>query len=205
MAKEFIPKPLKITADIEGLSLKALTEHFKLYEGYVKKTNEIRGKMETADKTTPNATYSEIGELKRQETFAVNGMKLHEVYFGGLGGNPSPDGGIRAGGNPEGKVVEMIKRDFGSIESWMADMTAAGLSSRGWVITAYDLDEKVLRNYSADAHNLGTVYGCIPVVALDVYEHAYFMDHGTNRKAYIEAFFKNLDWGAIDGMAEGKI
>lgn len=194
MAKEFIPKPLKITGDIEGISLKTLTEHFKLYEGYVKKTNEIRGKIETADKATPNVTYSEIGELKRQETFAVNGMKLHEVYFSGLGGS----------GKPEGKVADMIIRDFGSIENWVADMTTAGLSSRGWVITAYDLDEKMLRNYSADAHNLGTVYGCVPVIALDVYEHAYFMDHGTNRKAYIEAFFKNLDWGEIDMMTEGK-
>ena len=192
---ELVARPLKITADMEGISLRALSEHYKLYEGYVKKTNEIRGKMDLADRSAPNVTYSEIGELKRQETFAMNGMKLHEVFFGALGGD----------GTASGKVADMIIRDFGSIENWVADMTVAGLSARGWVITAYDMDEGRIRNYSADAHNLGTVYGCVPLIALDVYEHAYFMDHGTSRKVYIEAFFKNLDWAAIDEMAEGKI
>ena len=195
MITEPTAKPLKITTDIEGMSLKALAEHYKLYEGYVKKTKEIREKMEVADTSAPNATYSEIGELKRQETFAVNGMKLHEIYFGSIGGD----------GKAEGKIADMIEKDFGSVKDWVSDMTTAGLSSRGWVIAAYDMDEGRIRNYSADAHNLGTVYGCVPLIVLDVYEHAYFMDHGTNRKAYIEAFFKNLDWGLIDEMAEGKI
>lgn len=185
---EFAPKELKIKADIEGISLKALSEHYKLYEGYVKKTNEIQKKMESVDKSLPNATYSEIGELKRQESFAVNGMKLHEIYFGALGGD----------GKPEGKAAGKIVECFGSIENWVIDMTAAGLSSRGWVITAQDLNDGLIHNYSADAHNLGTVYGAVPLVALDVYEHAYFMDHGTDRKSYIEAFFKNLDWEAIE-------
>jgi Fe-Mn family superoxide dismutase len=195
MIKEVIAKPLAITADLEGISLKAIAEHFKLYEGYVKKTNEIRAKMESTDKTQANATYSEIGELKRQESFSVNGVKLHEVYFGILGGN----------GQAAGKVADMIVRDFGSIENWIADMTAAGLSARGWVITAYDSADGMLHNYSADAHNLGIVAGAMPLIALDVYEHAYFMDYGTNRKGYIEAFFKNLDWEAIGKIAEASI
>ena len=81
MKKEIILKPLTITADLNGISLKAITEHFKLYEGYVKKTNEIRSKLETADKSLANSAYSEIGELKRQESFSLDGVKLHEVYF----------------------------------------------------------------------------------------------------------------------------
>jgi len=85
MAKEITAKPLAITADLNGITLKAIAEHFKLYEGYVKKTNEIRTKMESADKSLANATYSEIGELKRQESFAVNGVKLHEIYFWNFG------------------------------------------------------------------------------------------------------------------------
>ncbi|MDD5098725.1 MAG: Fe-Mn family superoxide dismutase [Candidatus Colwellbacteria bacterium] len=192
MPKEYIASPLKITADIEGLSLKSISEHYKLYEGYVKKVKEIREKIDAADKSAPNATYSELGELKRQETFAVNGAKLHEVFFKSLGPTSQELRGA------SGKVADMIIRDFGSMENWVSDMTAAGLSSRGWVIAAYDLNEERIRNYSADAHNLGVVYGCIPLVALDVYEHAYFMDHGTSRKAYIEAFFKNLNWKAVD-------
>ena len=193
MTKEIVLKPLAITADLNGISLKSITEHFKLYEGYVKKTNEIRNKLETADKSLANSAYSEIGELKRQESFSLDGVKLHEVYFGILGGN----------GKEEGRVAEMIIRDFGSIENWIADMTASGLSARGWVILSYDFSEKTLRNYSADAHNVGIIAGIAPLITLDVYEHAYFMDYGVNRKGYIEAFFKNIDWQKIDEIAQG--
>ncbi|MCK9497536.1 MAG: Fe-Mn family superoxide dismutase [Candidatus Colwellbacteria bacterium] len=192
MTNLFVPNELAITRDLDGISLKAIEEHFKLYEGYVKKTNEIREKIASADKESANTTYSEIGELKRQESFAIDGMKLHAIYFGILGGN----------GEPVGKVADMIIRDFGSIESWKEDMTAAGLSARGWVITSYDLDEKVLKNYSADAHNVGIIAGTVPIIPLDVYEHAYYMDYGTNRKGYIEAFFRNLDWEKINELAE---
>ena len=160
MKKEIILKPLTITADLNGISLKAITEHFKLYEGYVKKTNEIRSKLETADKSLANSAYSEIGELKRQESFSLDGVKLHEVYFGILGGD----------GKVEGRVAEMIIRDFGSIENWIADMIASGLSARGWVITSYDFAEKIIKNYSADAHNVGIIAGTVPLIALDVYE-----------------------------------
>ncbi|MBZ1348805.1 MAG: superoxide dismutase [Candidatus Liptonbacteria bacterium] len=192
MAKEIIVKPLGITADLNGITFKAVLEHFKLYEGYIKKINEIRTKIETVDKQLANATYSEIGELKRQESFAADGVKLHEIYFSILGGN----------GESSGKVAQLINRDFGSLENWMADMTAAGLSARGWVILSYDLADKSLHNYSADAHNVGLVVGTIPLITLDVYEHAYFMDYGVNRKGYIEAFFKNLNWKKIDEIAE---
>lgn len=184
MKKEFQPEELKITKDLSGLSLKMLQDHFKLYLGYVKKTNEIQKKIDEADKSEANATYSYVGELKRQETFAVNGMKLHEVYFAHLGGD----------GKPGGELLEMIERDFGSLDIWKEDMIATGLSARGWAVTAYDLKDKRLHNYGADAHNVGAVWGAVPVIVLDVYEHAYFLDYSIDRKSYIDAFFRNLDW-----------
>ncbi len=193
MRKQFEPHTLKIEKDQEGLSLKMVQNHFKLYEGYVKKTNEIQEKLEGADKATANGVYSEFGELKRQETFAVNGMKLHEVYFGQLTGT----------GEPTGALKGMIEAEFGSIEAWKADMLATGVSARGWAILAYDLGDNHLHNYGSDAHNVGAVWGAIPLVALDVYEHAYFIDYGVDRKNYMEAFFKNLDWdGANKIIAE---
>src|SRR3989344_622863 len=91
--KDFIPDKNLFTKDLEGLSLKMLEQHYKLYEGYVKKTNEIQTKVDAADKSEANGVYSFIGELKRQETFAVNGMKLHEVYFGHLQDNSSTSSG----------------------------------------------------------------------------------------------------------------
>ncbi|MEK7191985.1 MAG: Fe-Mn family superoxide dismutase [Patescibacteria group bacterium] len=184
MRKDFTPEKNKFTKDLSGLTLKMLNEHFKLYEGYVKKTNEIQTKLESADKSEANGVFSYIGELKRQETFAVNGMKLHEVYFGHLGGN----------GKPNGPLIKMLERDFGSLENWKLDMVATGISARGWAILAYDYKDNRLHNYGSDAHNVGAVWGAIPIIALDIYEHAYFMDYGVNRKDYINSFFQNLDW-----------
>jgi Fe-Mn family superoxide dismutase len=182
---------LKINKDLEGMSLKSIGEHFKLYQGYVKKANEIQGALKTADKVSANGVYSQYGELRRQETFAVNGMKLHEVYFGQLDGD----------GAPRGVVAGMIEKDFGSVDAWKEEMVATGMSSRGWAILAYDLKDNRLHVYGADAQNVGAVWAAIPLVALDVYEHAYFMDHGTNRKAYVDAFFKNLNWEFVDELA----
>ncbi len=96
----------------------------------------------------------------------------------------------------------MIEKEFGSVEAWQGEMVATGMSSRGWAITAYDFKDNRLHIYGADAQNVGAVWGAVPLVALDVYEHAYFMDHGTNRKVYIEGFFKNLDWVVVDKIAE---
>ncbi|MDO8466520.1 MAG: Fe-Mn family superoxide dismutase [bacterium] len=190
MRKDFEADKFKFTKDLEGISLRTLQEHFKLYEGYVKKTNEIQKKVLEADKSEANGVYSYIGELKRQETFAVNGMKLHEVYFAHLGGD----------GEPKGVLVKMIERDFGSLDAWKEEMIATGLSARGWAILAFDFKDDRLHVYGADAQNVGAVWGATPLIAMDVYEHAYFIDYGTNRKEYVNAFFKNLDWGFASGL-----
>lgn len=192
MKKEYVPNELAIKKDLPGMSLRSIQEHFKLYQGYVKKTNEIQGKLVAADKTETNGVYSFYGELRRQETFAVNGMKLHEVYFPGLGGDSSASSG--RGGVPSGALTTMIERDFGSVAAWQEEMVATGMSSRGWAILAFDFKDNRLHVYGSDAQNVGAVWSAIPLIALDVYEHAYFMDHGANRKAYIEAFFETLDW-----------
>jgi Fe-Mn family superoxide dismutase len=185
-------KPLAF-AKLTGISDKTnAIHHDKLYAGYVNKRNEIEDALKAADKSKANGTYSIFGELKRQETFAANGMILHELFFGNLGGD----------GTPKGKIVELLARDFGSFDNWKSDFIACGMSARGWVILAFDPSDGKLHNYTGDAHNQGGVWGAIPLLALDVYEHAYFIDYGSDRKAYIEDYFKNLDWGKIDGLAE---
>src|SRR3990167_716196 len=125
-------------AQLEGLSERQLKEHHDvLYAGYVKKIGEIEEKLKTADVSLANATYSEFGELKREETFAMNGIKLHEGYFDNM--VPASKQEMLA---PSGKTKELILRDFGSYEKWQEDFKALGLAARGWVILAYDLDEK---------------------------------------------------------------
>lgn len=182
--KEYTPEPLNIDKDLDGISLELIKNHYKLYEGYVKKTNEIQSKIESANKEGLNPTYSDFGELKRQETFATNGMRLHEVYFGHLNGD----------GQSKGDLVGMIEKSFGSLDAWKEMMVATGLTARGWAILCFDFRDNDLHIYGSDAHNVGAVWSAIPIIVLDVYEHAYFMDYGVDRKTYIDAFFKNLNW-----------
>lgn len=183
------PKPLPYT-QLEGLSEKQLKEHHDvLYAGYVKKIGEIDEKLKTADISSANATYSEFGELKREETFALNGVKLHEGYF---------DNMKQGGSVCLGTIKELIERDFGSYEKWEAEFKAIGIAGRGWVVLGYDLDEKRLRNILCDSHNHGGVWNMVALFIMDIYEHAYFLDYGAARKAYIEAFFKNINWDFVN-------
>jgi Fe-Mn family superoxide dismutase len=180
-------------SSLDGLSERLLKEHHDtLYAGYVKKLNEIRSKLETADRAEANASYSLFGELKREETFTANGVRLHEAYFDNLGGD----------GRPSGAILKMIERDCGDFETWKTEMMAAGIAARGWVVAAYDLAINCLITYTCDAHNLGCIWDAAPLVVLDVYEHAYYLDYATGRKSYIEAFFKNLDFGYANRIIE---
>ena len=179
--------------ELDGISRDSIEAHYKLYQGYVAKRNEILGKLAEVDASAANQVYSEIRGLKVELSFAIGGVKNHEIYFEHLGGQ---------GGDPTGLVGDLIKRDFGGVEGWRADLKATGMSGRGWAWTAYDWDEGRLFNYVGDAQNTFPVWNATPLVALDVYEHAYFLDYQTDRAAYIEAFFNNLDWDTINEWAQ---
>lgn len=188
MAHQIKPVEFASIRALDGISERTMREHYELYKGYVSKYNEIMGKLETADRASANQTFSELRSLKVDLTFALGGVKSHEIYFGHLGGR---------GGKPEGKLTELITRDFGNFENWQADIKATGLAARGWVWLAWDHDWQRFFNYLGDAHNLFPVWNATPIVALDTYEHAYWFDYGRNRGQFIEAFFRNLDWGVI--------
>jgi Fe-Mn family superoxide dismutase len=179
--------------ELEGISRETIEAHYKLYQGYVAKRNEILGKLAGVDLSTANQAYSELRSLKVDLSFAVGGIKNHELYFDHLGG---------IGGDPTGAFAGLVARDFGSADAWKADLKATGLAARGWAWTAYDWDERRLFNYIGDAQNTFPVWNATPLVALDVYEHAYFIDFGTDRAGYIEAFFNNLDYGVVNGLVD---
>jgi Fe-Mn family superoxide dismutase len=189
--KEFTAEPLKY-AELPGLSAKQLAEHHDvLYAGYIKKVNEIRAALPGADLTKANATWSDLREMKLEEGFAVNGVVLHERYFA----NMAPSGRAISG-----SIQEWIDADFGSYEKWAAEFAALGLCSRGWVVLAFDLKDGRLHNYLADVHNQGGVWGAVPLIVLDVYEHAYFLDYATARKKYLDSFMGNIDWTAANDI-----
>jgi Fe-Mn family superoxide dismutase len=192
--EEITPRELKPALfELDGISRESVEAHYKLYEGYVAKRNELLGKLAGVDLSSANQTYSELRALKVELTFAVGGIKNHEVYFEHLGGD---------GGDPGGLFGDLVKRDFGSTDAWKADLKATGLAGRGWAWTAYDWDEGRLFNYIGDAQNTFPVWNATPLVALDVYEHAYFMDFATDRASYIDAFFENLDYSVVNDWAQ---
>jgi superoxide dismutase, Fe-Mn family len=187
---EIAPRELKPALyELDGISRTTIDAHYRLYQGYVTKRNEILSRLDGVDLDAANQVYSDVRALKLDLTFAVGGIKNHELYFEHLGGG---------GGDPEGPIGGLIERDFGSAGRWREDLKATGLAGRGWAWTAYDWDERRLFNYIGDAQNTFPVWNATPLVALDVYEHAYFLDYQTDRGAYIEAFLRNLDWRVVN-------
>jgi superoxide dismutase, Fe-Mn family len=185
---------------LAGISNRTLENHHdKLYGGYVKKKNEIETELEKLGREIVqgkaeggNTTYSQLRSLKDGETYAVNGVYLHEWYFEGLGGNGQFDNAA--------EVVEAIESSYGSIESFVKYFSECAMAARGWTILAWDTKEARLWIYNSDAHNQGGVWGCLPVIVLDVYEHAYFIDFGADKQKYIETFWKNFNWTSANEL-----
>jgi Fe-Mn family superoxide dismutase len=191
---EIRPRDLKpALLELDGISRTTIEAHYRLYQGYVAKRNEVLRLLGEADLGAANQVYSDVRALKVDLTFAIGGIKNHEIYFEHLGGE---------GGAPGGAFGGLVERDFGSADAWAADLKATGMAGRGWAWTAYDWDEARLFNYIGDAQNTFPVWNATPLVALDVYEHAYFLDYQTDRAAYIDAFLRNLDWSAVNGAID---
>ncbi len=197
-AIDYEPKPLPFNKDLIGISKKTLEiHHDKLYIGYVKKMKEVAEKLMEMNKTgvgldASNQSFSEMRALRDAETFTVNGVYLHEYYFAGLGGD----------GSATGSLAEALVEKYGSLEQFVKFFSATGMAVRGWVVLAWDTQVQRLKIYGCDAHNQGGVWGCMPVIVLDVYEHAYFIDYGSDRAAYIADFWKNFDWSTANKLYE---
>ncbi len=171
--------------ELNGISKRTMTEHYTLYQGYVKKWNEIVDKLKAADMSAANQVYSDFRALSVEMSFALSGIKNHEVYFGHLGGDGAP---------PTGSFAGQIDTDFGSFDQLKKILSAAGMSARGWAWLVWDRDLQRLLVIVGDTQNTYLNWNAAPLVALDVYEHAYFIDYGAARAAYIESFFNNIDW-----------
>ena len=179
-------KPLSLDPkSIKGISEKVLVSHYENnYVGAVKRLNAIAEQLANTD--FAKAPGFLINGLKREELIAMNSMILHEIYFDGLGG----------GGGPKGALSEAINRDFGSFDKWQAQFAAMGKAEgggSGWVILAYCPREKRLVNQWAADHTT-TITGGRPVLALDMYEHAYHMDYGAKAAAYVDIYMEAIRW-----------
>lgn len=174
-----------------GISDKQIDFHFDThYKGYVTKLNEVLEKLENADRSKAHQNYSEYRALKVEETFNHMGIVLHELYFENLKDGKST--------NLSAKLVEQIEKNFGSFERWKDDFKACGMALRGWAVLVFDISTGRLINNGLDAHNVYTLTNAIPLLVLDVYEHAYYVDYGPKRAPYIDAFFENINWDAVN-------
>jgi len=161
--------------------------HDTHYAGYVNKRNEIEKELVTVDRSKANANYSLFRSLKSEETWNGNGMVLHEVYWDTMGGDGTYD--------VESPIIKKLIEDFGSFDAWKADFIATGKSGRGWVALCADvLTDGKLRNFIFDVHNQGGIVGSVPLIAADIFEHAYYHKYGPDRAAYLNALVANIDW-----------
>jgi superoxide dismutase, Fe-Mn family len=177
---------------LSGISDQTLRMHFGLYEGYVKAANALRAQLGEfmRDGKVDQEEMPAYSELKRRLGFECNGMVLHEYYFGNLRrGDGDQPGDMSAFG-------QAIEQSFGTFDRWKTDFCSVGmLRGVGWAICYMDPSSGRVSNHWISLHEHGNVAGFVPVLIMDVWEHAYLLDYKPNeRKQYIEAFFSNIDW-----------
>ena len=175
---------------MEGFSDTLLNNHFTLYQGYVTNTNKLLDTL-AAMLREGKAGTPEYAELKRRMGFEFNGMRCHEYYFENLGGKEPLE--------KSGKLGKKLAEAFGSYDDWEKDFKAtAAMRGIGWTVLYQDNVTDVLVNQWINEHETGHLAGYVPLLVLDVFEHAFMIDYGLKRADYIAAAFNNINWSAVE-------
>ena len=178
---------------LSGLSLKLIESHYENnYGGALRRLNAITEQLESLD--FASAPGYVVNGLKREELVALNSVLLHELYFASMGGE----------GRVTTAISEALARDFGSVQRWRSEFSAMGYAlggGSGWVLLSWLPRDGRLVNQYASEHSQA-IAGAVPIVALDMYEHAYHIDFGANAKAYVDTFLRNVDWKAVEDRLE---
>lgn len=175
---------------MKGFSDDLLNMHFKLYEGYVKNTNQLQEDLANLVSTGKDRSPEYAG-LKRMFGWEFDGMRLHEYYFGNLGG----DGKLKN----DSQLYKLLEEQFGSFDNWKKDFIATGMMRGiGWAILYEDSQTGRLVNTWINEHDLGHLAGSKPLLIMDVFEHAYITQYALNRDKYINAFFDNINWSVVE-------
>ncbi|MCG3205833.1 MAG: hypothetical protein KCHDKBKB_02556 [Elusimicrobia bacterium] len=189
--KTFTPKNYGRLIGTAGFSDALLKNHFTLYQGYVKNTNGLADTLTGMVKDGKSAS-PEYAELKRRFGWEFNGMRLHELYFD----NMSKSSASLTSASHD--LAHAIDDQFGSYNQWQADFVAAGsMRGIGWVVLAFDPQSNRFFNVWINEHDGGHLSGAIPLLVMDVFEHAYVLDYGLKKIDYIEAFLKAIDWTVV--------
>lgn len=177
-------------SNVKYFSPLQLSEHYLLYTRYINSLNEVNGDLkENEIYNNCNSNYSDIRSAQKAKTFCFDAVKLHELYFENLTGNNT---------KLHGPIEEIIEDNFGSYDSFRDKFKCIGMSMRGWVLLCYDRYNNEFYIYGQDSHDNGVMLYAEPLIVMDVYEHTYMIDFGTNRSIYIDAFFQNLDFNVVN-------
>jgi Fe-Mn family superoxide dismutase len=180
---------------MDGISDAQLAEHLQLYSGYVKQVNALNEHLtELLGQGKASGKNPEFAEITRRLGFEYNGMILHEFYFENLKPRSEVQPPASSG------VAQALGQSFGSVNTWMTDFQAIGeMRGIGWTILFQDPVTDRLSNHWITLHQEGIPAGFKPLLVMDVWEHAFMRDYkATEKRAYIEAFFRNIDWGLVE-------
>lgn len=184
-----VPKNLpKNKLETIGISKKTNDDHLKLWQGYAEKNNKLVKDLNVNKNLKDvNNVYSDVRNQKMAQTFAYGGYLNHKVFFNHLNGN----------GVPTKEFKALIEDPYDDFKYFINDLKATALASRGWAFCCYDYESETIQNVIGDAQNAFPVWNCQLIAAIDMYEHAYFSDFGTDKEKYIDAILSIMDWNQV--------
>jgi Fe-Mn family superoxide dismutase len=188
----YVAQAKKFNLSTEFLSDKNKRAHFELFEGYVSTLNRISAELDTVNREDANSADSEYRSLKIDEIYNLNASFLHAAFFENISD-------LRSQILMDSLTFMRLERDFGSFDAWQKDFIACAMSARnGWAVTVYNTFLERYINVCVDLHNINIPFASFPIVVIDCWEHSYYRDYLNDRKTYIFAMMKELDWEVVE-------
>ena len=192
----YVVQSRKFVNKTESISEKTKVAHQGLLDGYVKALNEISAKLDSVSKDEINPNNTAFRSLKIDEAYNINAAFLHGLYFENIGDMSSQV-------TTDSLTYMRIERDWGTFDNWQKEFIACALAARnGWAVTCYNTFLNRYINVVVDLHSGNVPFGCIPVIVMDCWEHAYYRDYLNDRKSYVFAMMKELKWLRIEERFE---
>ena len=192
LKEAYVTQAKKYNLSTEFLSEKNKQAHQELFENYVNTLNEVSAKLDSVDRESANLNHSNFRSLKIDETYNLNAAFLHAYFFENVSD-------LQSQITMDSLTFMRLERDFGSFDDWQKDFIATALSARnGWALTVYNSFLNRYMNVVVDLHSLNVPVGCFPVVVIDCWEHTYYRDYLRDRKSYVFAMMRELNWEDIE-------
>lgn len=192
LKESFVSQEKKYDLKTEFLSDANKKNHIELYQNYIKEFNEISARLDSVNKSESDSNNSDFRDLKVSETYNMNAIYLHELYFANISD-------VHSKITTDSLAFMRLERDFGSFDAWQKDFMACCKASQcGWAITYLNTYTRKYMNCSIDLHSVNVPFGSYPVIVMDVWQHAYYKDYLKDVKTYTTAMMKQLNWRVIE-------